>query len=98
MISQSGAYSRLVRPAPYFGIRKEQVPEARRQSLGVQLLNDLGGRPPVARDLVGKALLLRVDSFSHKPARVLILHEPPNPLASSNLLPCPPCRRLLTLK
>ena len=73
MISQSGAYSRLVRPAPRFVSRQEEVPETSRPGLGLQLFDDAARLPAVARiDLLGESSFIGIDVLVHESGKPLL--------------------------
>ena len=73
MISQSGAYSRLVSPAPSFALRQEQVPQPGGARLRLQLLDDRPRLPAhVGADAVIVFALVRIDVLVHEMAELFL--------------------------
>ena len=67
MISQSGAYSRLVEPGAVLAFRQEEVPQPGRPRLRLQAFEERHRLPSVAfADLGEEVLLVRIDVLGHE--------------------------------
>ena len=79
MISQSGAYSTFVRPAPYSLAGQKQIPQTRGCAPLLQLLDDGRRLPAIALgDLPLKQRLVRIDVLVHErrdPAGEIVLRD-----------------------
>src|SRR4030095_5477722 len=75
MISQSGAYSRLVRPGAPLALGEEGVPEPALARLGLELLHDRRDRPAVGLgvELLPERRLAGIDELPHEIRQ--LLHE-----------------------
>ena len=74
MISQSGAYSRLVRPGAELAFRQEQIPQPGCARLRLQLVEDRGNLAPARRPFVlgVQLVLIWIDMLFHEGEELLL--------------------------